>query len=207
MTLNHLIDSHCHIVFSTFQDDLDEVAARWRAAGVKSLLHACVKPSEIPEIRKLADRFPELRILHFIDPAYFVKGRKKQKARMRAAQILKTIHSDDLVGLHLHGWKSIADAAQVEFRKEPTFWGNRIRLEDCVPDCGHEVSIASYTPEQLDRLLGISLKLFRLLKLPKPKFFMAGGWMASVPVLNAVMRAGILHDFSPLVFFKTPFVL
>lgn len=56
-----LIDSHCHIVFRNFDDDLDEVAARWRQAGVASLLHACVEPAEIPAIRALADRFPELR--------------------------------------------------------------------------------------------------------------------------------------------------
>ena len=56
-----LIDSHCHIVFRNFDDDLDEVATRWRQAGVQSLLHACVEPSEIPAIRLLADRFPELR--------------------------------------------------------------------------------------------------------------------------------------------------
>ena len=56
-----LIDSHCHIVFRNFEDDLDEVAARWRQAGVRSLMHACVEPSEIPAIRALADRFPELR--------------------------------------------------------------------------------------------------------------------------------------------------
>ena len=56
-----LIDSHCHIVFPNFEDDLDEVAYRWRQAGVKSLMHACVEPSEIPAIRSLADRFPELR--------------------------------------------------------------------------------------------------------------------------------------------------
>jgi len=56
-----LIDSHCHIVFRDFDDDIDEVADRWRQAGVKSLLHACVEPSEIPAIRLLADRFPELR--------------------------------------------------------------------------------------------------------------------------------------------------
>ena len=56
-----LIDSHCHIVFRNFEDDLDEVAARWRDAGVKSLLHACVEPSEILAIRALADRFPEMR--------------------------------------------------------------------------------------------------------------------------------------------------
>ena len=51
-----LIDSHCHIVFRNFDDDLDEVASRWREAGVGALLHACVEPSEIPAIRALADR-------------------------------------------------------------------------------------------------------------------------------------------------------
>jgi len=56
-----LVDSHCHIVFRNFDDDLEDVAQRWRDAGVKSLVHACVEPSEIPAIRALADRFPEMR--------------------------------------------------------------------------------------------------------------------------------------------------
>ncbi|MEB3351623.1 MAG: TatD family hydrolase [Cyanobacteriota bacterium] len=56
-----LVDSHCHIVFRNFDGDLDEVAARWREAGVAALVHACVEPGEIPAIRALADRFPEMR--------------------------------------------------------------------------------------------------------------------------------------------------
>jgi TatD DNase family protein len=56
-----LVDSHCHIVFRQFDDDLDGVAARWRQAGVRALVHACVEPGEIPAIRALADRFPEMR--------------------------------------------------------------------------------------------------------------------------------------------------
>jgi TatD DNase family protein len=56
-----LVDSHCHIVFRNFEDDLDAVVARWREAGVTALVHACVEPSEIPAIRALADRLPELR--------------------------------------------------------------------------------------------------------------------------------------------------
>ena len=56
-----LVDSHCHIVFRNFDEDLEEVAQRWRDAGVQALVHACVEPSEIPAIRALADRFPELR--------------------------------------------------------------------------------------------------------------------------------------------------
>ena len=56
-----LVDSHCHIVFRNFDDDLEAVAQRWRDAGVRSLVHACVEPGEIPAIRALADRFDELR--------------------------------------------------------------------------------------------------------------------------------------------------
>jgi TatD DNase family protein len=56
-----LVDSHCHIVFRNFEDDLDAVVERWRQAGVVALVHACVEPGEIPAIRALADRLPELR--------------------------------------------------------------------------------------------------------------------------------------------------
>ena len=56
-----IIDSHCHIVFSNFNEDREKVAARWRAEGVRALLHACVEPSEIPAIKSMADQFEELR--------------------------------------------------------------------------------------------------------------------------------------------------
>ena len=63
-----LVDSHCHIVFRNFDDDLDAVAARWRQAGVRALVHACVEPGEIAAIRALADRFPELRYAVGVHP-------------------------------------------------------------------------------------------------------------------------------------------
>ena len=68
MTKHSLIDSHCHIVFETFNGDLEEVADRWRTAGVKGLVHACVEPSEIPLIRDLADLFPEMKYAVGVHP-------------------------------------------------------------------------------------------------------------------------------------------
>jgi len=56
-----IIDSHCHIIFSSFDEDREKVAHRWRSQGVKALLHACVEPSEIPAIRSMADQFQEMR--------------------------------------------------------------------------------------------------------------------------------------------------
>ena len=77
MNTNNLIDSHCHIVFPNFEEDIEEVASRWRSAGVSSLVHACVEPSEISAIRSLADRFPEMRYsvgLHPLDTQHWDKS-------------------------------------------------------------------------------------------------------------------------------------
>ena len=60
-TKSSIIDSHCHIVFSSFDEDREIVAQRWRSQGVKALLHACVEPSEIPAIKLMADQFQEMR--------------------------------------------------------------------------------------------------------------------------------------------------
>ena len=59
--ISSIIDSHCHIVFSNFDEDREKVAQRWRTEGVKALLHACVEPSEIPAIKSIADQFEEMR--------------------------------------------------------------------------------------------------------------------------------------------------
>ncbi len=68
MTDHFLIDSHCHLIFENFQDDLEEVASRWREVGVKALVHACVEVSEITAIKALADKFPELKYAVGVHP-------------------------------------------------------------------------------------------------------------------------------------------
>lgn len=55
-----LVDTHVHINFESFQSDLDEVARRWREAGVVHLVHSCVEPSEFQATQVIADRFPEV---------------------------------------------------------------------------------------------------------------------------------------------------
>ena len=56
----NLIDSHCHLIFENFSDDIEEVAYRWRSKGVKKLLHACVELSDIPKMQKIVNRFSEI---------------------------------------------------------------------------------------------------------------------------------------------------
>ncbi|ANV84686.1 deoxyribonuclease [Picosynechococcus sp. PCC 7003] len=65
-----LVDTHVHINFDVFQEDIEAIASRWRAAGVAHLVHSCVEPREFTEIQALVDRFPELKFsvgLHPLD--------------------------------------------------------------------------------------------------------------------------------------------
>jgi len=85
LTTPALIDSHCHLVFRNFEHDLEEVIQRWRQAGVVSLLHACVEPAEIPAIRALADRIPELRYSVGVHPLDTEHWQDDTPAVLRAA--------------------------------------------------------------------------------------------------------------------------
>jgi TatD DNase family protein len=65
-----LVDTHVHISFDSFADDLDEIALSWRQAGVTRLVHSCVEPDEFPAMQAIADRFPEVYLaigLHPLD--------------------------------------------------------------------------------------------------------------------------------------------
>jgi TatD DNase family protein len=50
-----LIDSHCHLDFADFGDELPEVLARARRAGIAGMLTICTKISEFTAVRALAE--------------------------------------------------------------------------------------------------------------------------------------------------------
>lgn len=54
------IDTHVHVNFPTFEDDLDAVRQRWLEAGVGALVHSCVTPDEFDRTAAIAARYPEV---------------------------------------------------------------------------------------------------------------------------------------------------
>jgi len=98
-----LIDTHVHINFDVFQQDLAAVRSRWQEAGVVHLIHSCVEPSEFASIQAIAHEFPELSFavgLHPLDA--------KQWNDQTADEISTLARSDSKVvamgemGLDLH---------------------------------------------------------------------------------------------------------
>ncbi len=50
-----LVDSHCHLDFPDFADELPEVIARAEAAGVKRMVTICTKLRNLPAVRAIAE--------------------------------------------------------------------------------------------------------------------------------------------------------
>ena len=55
-----LIDSHCHLIFENFENDLEDVISRMRSRGIKKLVHACCELAEIPKLKKISHKFQEI---------------------------------------------------------------------------------------------------------------------------------------------------
>ena len=85
MTNLELIDSHCHLIFENFEDDLEEVVSRWRSIGVKKLLHACCELSEIPKLKNISRRFDELYYSVGLHPLEANKWELNSKSIMKNA--------------------------------------------------------------------------------------------------------------------------
>lgn len=52
-----LVDSHCHLNFPDFKDDLDAVVARARESGVKVMQTICTELAEFEEVLGIAQRY------------------------------------------------------------------------------------------------------------------------------------------------------
>ncbi len=55
-----LIDSHCHLDYLARDQDLDDVVARARTAGVGGMVTICTKVSEFDGIRAIAERYDDI---------------------------------------------------------------------------------------------------------------------------------------------------
>ena len=95
-----LIDSHCHLIFENFQQDLEDVVSRWRSRGVKKLLHACCELSEIPKLKKISHKFNEIYYSVGLHPLEAKKWELSSKSILkRSAQEDKRVVAIGELGL------------------------------------------------------------------------------------------------------------
>lgn len=87
-TLPELVDSHCHLDFPDFEQELPDVIARARAAGVRRMVTICTRLKHEPRVRAIADAY---------DGVFYAAGTHPMSA---AEEPLVTV--DQLIALSQH---------------------------------------------------------------------------------------------------------
>ena len=83
-----LVDSHCHLDFPDFAEELPEVVARARAAGVTRMVTICTRLRNVPQVRAIAESY---------DGVFWAAGTHPMSA---AEEPMATV--EDLIALAAH---------------------------------------------------------------------------------------------------------
>lgn len=145
-------------------------------------------------MQALHAKFPDVKIVHFLNAAYYTKlGASRADVTRR---IQSAIAPGDEKALHIHGWKRLFEAAGATFQTGPTFWGTTLTPRECVDDCGHEVPISAYATDELRKVVRFSLDTLEASGFGRARSFRTGGWMAKQSVRDAVAAEGLAYEHS-----------
>jgi TatD DNase family protein len=112
-----LVDSHCHLNFPDFKEDLDAVVARAREGGVGVMQTICTRMAEFPEIHALAQRYDDIYCSVGVHPNNVAEAPLVTVEELvAAAQHPKVIGLGE-TGLDYHYQDSTPEQQQESFRR------------------------------------------------------------------------------------------
>lgn len=163
------------------------------------------KLSDLPElkqVRKKAGR--SIPFTHFICPNYFTHTSARNATN--ADKIKPAIYQTDEIGLHIHCYRNLVEAADVEFRTAHNYYNPPTRLERKLQQLipffqkkvsGRGVPLSVYHAAEVLKITETSLFLLQKhLSISNVKGFRAGGWLANDVVLDTVSDLGFQYDSS-----------
>lgn len=89
-----LVDSHCHLEFDDFKDDLDNVVAYAGEQGVKILQTICTRITRFQQVREVAERFPNIYCSVGIHP-----HNTEEEPEVTAAEIIGYTNDPKVIGI------------------------------------------------------------------------------------------------------------
>ncbi|QIK41528.1 TatD family hydrolase [Pontivivens nitratireducens] len=112
-----LTDSHCHLDFPDFDDDLSQVIARAHAAGVNRMVTICTKRAGLAKVHSIAERLPEVWFAYGIHPMSVASEPMIEVSELvEAAQHPRMVGIGE-TGLDYHYTAESAEAQQTSLRR------------------------------------------------------------------------------------------
>jgi hypothetical protein len=145
----------------------------------------------LDELRKGLGPVP---LTHFVSAAYFTKAEPDTTV---ASTIQRAVRAGDELAVHLHAWRSLAQASGLAPKLSPSFLtGTDKLLEFEDGDVGFDTDLDVYGVPELRALLRTSRRLLEQVGVPISKTFRAGGYLGTPKVLQAIREEGYTVDSS-----------
>jgi len=155
---------------------------------------AYLSPEGLDALDELRQKFGQAPLTHFVSAAYFTKTTPDPTT---VASITQAVRKGDELAVHLHAWRSLAKASEVEPKLSPSFLtGTNKLLEFEDGDVGFDTDLDAYSVPELRTLLRTSRRLLEQTHLPISKTFRAGGYLGTPKVLQAIREEGFTVDSS-----------
>ncbi len=142
-----MIDTHCHLTFPDFAEDIGDVVEEARAAGVDELITICTTTQNVEECVHVADLFENVWCSAGVHPLYADQGPHDWQALARAARHPKCVAWGEL-GLDNHYDKPLR-TIQDEVLSE------QLAFIEAQRDSGVELPIVLHCREAFDDLIPI----------------------------------------------------
>ena len=155
--------------FKTVPDFTILIAIHWE--GEK------IQPASLKALKNIRNNLKGVRFVHLLNAAYFTRAKGSVERERIAKEIRSVVSEKDYLGIHLNPYRSLVEAAGVDFKSQPTFWGNKLPESQCKVDCGHEVSLNAYNSNEIYQLLQKSIATLNEVGFDELQFFHAGGWL------------------------------
>jgi hypothetical protein len=147
----------------------------------------------LDHLDQLRGRLPDVPLTHFVCPAYLTAPGADVPAVVRT--ITDSIRPADEVGLHVHGWRSLARRAGVAYRTGPSFLAAEL-IAFPSGDQGFEVELGAYPRAELRALVAASRRLLEEHGVEVAPLFRAGGSIAPPELLDVLAELGFAVDSS-----------
>ena len=130
-----------------------------------------------------------VKITHMFNPRIFLPSFSKSTRDTYVNWVIdqRDNHGAE-IGLHLHMFYDLVEAAGVTKRTDPK-WSDR-ELN------GYNVPATAYTKDEYIKIANWAVDQFEANNLGTPKAYRAGGWYANIETLQAVQTAGLEIDSS-----------
>ena len=89
-----IVDSHCHLNFDVFAEDLDGVVTRAQAAGVGVMQTICTEMAEFPEVLAIAERYEDVYCSVGVHP-----NDSGKTAITPASELIAATHHRKVIGI------------------------------------------------------------------------------------------------------------